>query len=521
MKARSKSRNHRATTVRKTTLHPRPLFLPLLDRPVPRPVPRSFHRLLPRPPPRQNCVLRDEVLQANGLINDIRNVLPEPSKDSAYQAWCKELEQHPSFQTWLREEQPGLLVLDSHKEQETEHIFDRLASHLTQRLMEAGLAVLLLRLPIKGEEPSDFAALKFLILELLKNFPEEGFDLQDIFQKQYLGCVKLFWELLERLSGHKSLYIIIHSSGIHEPQSQADMHWLLEEFLMPSVNGSKWSPKAVKVLLTPPLPEKDFLERLGPHERIEFRGNGKLLFVHSTTRIIPTSDTKRYYVRGLLARMSNTGPENINPAPNGHPNADTTHPAPQAIVTPSSQAVTQYAVAQNTNAIPPHPICYMRNHLVLGTQASYLRDVLRVDRRIVETAWRHSRCANDDKINDASSKLRHQFWPIIESSGSCCVHLVRAGDDADPTLFGGLALKIVDNLQSPPDINPQWRGYTVLGFQYGNASRFEDHAGPGYCFFLRSLLGQLLSSCLSTATFYPQDFPPEVPSPWTATPYGA
>lgn len=157
---------------------------------------------------------------------------------------------------------------------------------------------------------------------------------------------------------------------------------------------------------------------------------------------------------------------------------------------------------------------------MLGTQASYLRDVLRVDRRIVETAWRHSRCANDDKINDASSKLRHQFWPIIESSGSCCVHLVRAGDDADPTLFGGLALKIVDNLQSPPDINPQWRGYTVLGFQYGNASRFEDHAGPGYCFFLRSLLGQLLSSCLSTATFYPQDFPPEVPSPWTATPYG-
>lgn len=167
-------------------------------------------------------------------------------------------------------------MLDSHKEQETEHIFDRLASHLTQRLMEAGLAVLLLRLPIKGEEPSDFAALKFLILELLKNFPEEGFDLQDIFQKQYLGCVKLFWELLERLSGHKSLYIIIHSSGIHEPQSQADMHWLLEEFLMPSVNGSKWSPKAVKVLLTPPLPEKDFLERLGPHERIEFRGNGKV-----------------------------------------------------------------------------------------------------------------------------------------------------------------------------------------------------------------------------------------------------
>lgn len=64
----------------------------------------------------------------------------------------------------------------------------------------------------------------------------------------------------------------------------------------------------------------------------------QLLFVHSTTRIIPTSDTKRYYVRGLLARMSNTGPENINPAPNGHPNADTTHPAPQAIVTPSSQA---------------------------------------------------------------------------------------------------------------------------------------------------------------------------------------
>ena len=109
---------------------------------------------------------------------------------------------------------------------------------------------------------------------------------------------------------------------------------------------------------------------------------------------------------------------------------------------------------------------------------------------------------------------------MIESSDSCCVQLVRPGEDADPTLFRGVARQIVRNLQSPSDTDPQWRGYTVLDFQYGNTSHLEDHAGQGCYFFLRSLLGQLLSSCLSTATFYCQDFPAEVRSPWTTASYG-